>query len=225
MPTDFASRCRSTISASANAIASSIDHASWCARVNRPRERAHRRGADVVEPEVAGAAEIAAGIEVAGRPRHAASARWPRAPPGPASLRRLRELSEDEAFQVVGLGHAEQHRMIAALHPLLDHRHVRLRVDARVVDDLGERRLVDVVRAAAGDQRAARIEQLQRAQVDLLVAGARVRRPPPCSWRTPAGRARSCRTARPARSRPRSSSNTLPTRASTGDAVARGVRA
>ena len=133
------------------------------------------------------------------------------------------QLSEDEALQVVGLRHAEQHRMIAALHPLLDHRDVRLRVDRRVVDDLGERRLVDVVRTAAGHERAARVEQLQRAQVDLLVAGSGLRRPPPCSSRTPADRARSCRTARRRRSRPRSSSNTLPTRASTCDAVARGV--
>ena len=86
--------------------------------------------------------------------------------------------------------------MIAALHPLLDDRHVHLRVDRGLVDDLGEHRLVDVVRAAAGDERAARVEQLQRAQVDFLVAGARPSRPPPCSSRTPAGRARSCRTAR-----------------------------
>src|SRR5262245_17070462 len=39
--------------------------------VDRPRERAHRSRADVVEAEVAGATKVAAGVEIAGRPRHA----------------------------------------------------------------------------------------------------------------------------------------------------------
>ena len=52
MPTDFTSRYRSTISASANAIASSIDHVAGVRRVNRSRQRAHRAGADVVEAEI-----------------------------------------------------------------------------------------------------------------------------------------------------------------------------
>jgi hypothetical protein len=38
--------------------------------VNGSRELSHRGGADVVETEVARAPEIAAGIEIAGRPRH-----------------------------------------------------------------------------------------------------------------------------------------------------------
>ena len=63
--------------------------------------------------------------------------------------------------------------MIAPLHPLLDDADVRSRVDRGVVDDLREVRLVDVIRTAARDQRPARIQQLQRAQVDLLVAGVR----------------------------------------------------
>ena len=115
--------------------------------------------------------------------------------------------------------------MIAPLHPLLDDRDVaRARRRAASRDDVGERRLADVVRAAAGDQDPAGLEQLQRAQVDFLVAGERLGAPPPCSSRTPAGRARSCRTARRARSSSRSSSNTFIARASTFvDAVARGV--
>src|SRR5689334_23401373 len=80
------------------------------------------------------------------------------------------KLSEDETLQVIRLGHPEQDRMVAALHPFLDDGDVRLSVDARLVHDLGERRLVDVVRAAAGDERAAGIQQLQGAEVDLLVA-------------------------------------------------------
>ena len=89
-----------------------------------------------------------------------------------ASRPGLCQLSKNEAFQVVRFRHAEQHGMIAALHAFLEHRHVRLRVDGRLVDDLGEQRLVDVVRTAAGVERAAAVEQLQRAQIDLLVAGA-----------------------------------------------------
>ena len=65
--------------------------------------------------------------------------------------------------------------MIAALHAFFDDRHVRLRVDGGIVDDFRERRLVDVVRATAGHERPARVEQFQRAQVDLLVAGRRLR--------------------------------------------------
>src|SRR5579859_70766 len=49
---------------------------------------------------------------------------------------RLRQLSQNEALQVVRLGDAEQHRVIAALHPLFDNGDVNLRVDGRFVDDL-----------------------------------------------------------------------------------------
>src|SRR5712671_3529113 len=42
---------------------------------------------------------------------------------------RLRELSEDKAFQVVGLRYAKQDRVIAALHALLDNGDMYLRVD------------------------------------------------------------------------------------------------
>ena len=92
---------------------------------------------------------------IAPRNSRAASHATPAAVSSIAAI--LGELSQDEALQVVGFRHAEQHRMIASLHPLLDDRDVRLRVDRGVVDDLGERRLVDVVRAAAGDERAARV--------------------------------------------------------------------
>ena len=44
-------------------------------------------------------------------------------------------------------------------------------VDGCLINQPGERRLAEVIRTAAGDERPSRIEQLERAEVDLLVAG------------------------------------------------------
>src|SRR5437762_5653226 len=60
--------------------------------------------------------------------------------------------------------------MVAALHPLFDNRDMDLGIDRRLVHQFRERRLVDVVRATAGHERAAGVEQLQRAKIDFLVA-------------------------------------------------------
>src|SRR5687767_10739328 len=60
------------------------------------------------------------------------------------------DATQDKALQVIGFWNADQHRMIAALHPLLHDRKGRMAVDGRVVKDLREQRLVDVVRATAG---------------------------------------------------------------------------
>src|SRR6266850_562738 len=89
--------------------------------------------------------------------------------------RRLLDAAEDEAFQVIGLGHADDDWMIASLHPLLDHRHRRVAVDRRQVNHLREHLLVDVVRAAARDEIPTWIEQAHRAEIDLLVSRHRVR--------------------------------------------------
>src|SRR6186713_3448039 len=65
--------------------------------------------------------------------------------------------------------------MVASLLALLDDRDGRARVGRRLLDDLEEQLLADVVRAAAGDERAVGIQQLDRAQVDFLVAGGGLR--------------------------------------------------
>src|SRR5688500_1693080 len=77
-------------------------------------------------------------------------------PGGPRAL----HPPQDEALQVVGLRHAEQHRVIASLHPLLDHRERGVTVGGGVLQHLGEHRFVDVVGAAAGDEVAAGRQQL-----------------------------------------------------------------
>ena len=82
--------------------------------------------------------------------------------------------AQDQTLQVIGLRHAEQDRVIASLRPLLDERHVGAGVRGRLGDDVEEHGFGDVVGAAAGHQEAARFEQLERAQVDLLVAGQRL---------------------------------------------------
>ena len=46
--------------------------------------------------------------------------------------------------------------MIATLTPLLDHDNVSARVGGGLGDDAAERGLIDVIRAAGGDERAAR---------------------------------------------------------------------
>ena len=48
------------------------------------------------------------------------------------------QLAQNQAVQVLGLGHPEQHRVVAALGPPLDDRHLAAGVDGRVVHDLGE---------------------------------------------------------------------------------------
>ena len=89
------------------------------------------------------------------RPAAPSASALPARPPR-ARRRRSREFSQNEALEIVGLRNAEQDRMIASLHPLLDDRDVGLRIDRGVVDDLGERRLVDVIRAAARDRASRR---------------------------------------------------------------------
>ena len=85
--------------------------------------------------------------------------------------------------------------MVARLAALLDDRDRRPRVDRGRVEDRLEVRLVDVVRARAGDEAPARVQELQRAEVDLLVPAGRLRTRP-CSWRRRAGRGSRCRSAR-----------------------------
>ena len=74
-----------------------------------------------------------------------------------AGLRATRsgKSAKQKTLQVIRLGHAEQHRVIAALHPLLDDAHRDTGVQRRFVHDLSEHRFVDVIRTAAGDQIAA----------------------------------------------------------------------
>src|SRR6478752_3781297 len=86
----------------------------------------------------------------------------------------LLDFAQDEALQIVRLRYAEKNRMIAALHPLFDDCDLRLRIDGGVIHDLRELRFADVIRAAAGDQRPSRLQQLQGAKVDLLVPGGRL---------------------------------------------------
>src|SRR5262249_35664229 len=85
----------------------------------------------------------------------------------------LSQLPQDETLQIVGLRHGHQHGMISALHPFLDDDNVAAGVHRGRRQHVGERRLADVVGAAAGHEEAARPEQLERAEVDLLVAGER----------------------------------------------------
>src|SRR5260370_14307426 len=54
--------------------------------------------------------------------------------PGVSALA-LRQLSKDEAFQVIRLWNNEEDPMIAPLHPLFDDRDARLRVDGLVLHD------------------------------------------------------------------------------------------
>src|SRR5262249_29697620 len=82
-----------------------------------------------------------------------------------------REFSEHQTLEIVGLGHADEHGMIARLRAFLDERHGGARVYRRVRHDGDERRLVDVVRAAARDEMTARRQDPQRPEIDLLVAG------------------------------------------------------
>ena len=86
----------------------------------------------------------------------------------------LRELPEHEALQVVRLRNAEQDRVVTGLPALLDDRHRRAGVHRRGLEHRLEAVLVHVVRAGAGDEAAAGPQQLQRAEVDLVVAAHRL---------------------------------------------------
>ena len=70
---------------------------------------------------------------------------------------------------------AEKDRVIAALHPLFHHCHGRAAVGGCLVEHREEQAFLDVIRTAARDEAATRVEQAQRAQVDFLVAGKRAR--------------------------------------------------
>src|SRR6266567_3903706 len=61
------------------------------------------------------------------------------------------QFAEDEALQIVGFRHAEQDRVVAALHPFLDDSNGHSRIHRRRIHDVGELRLIDVVRTAAGN--------------------------------------------------------------------------
>src|SRR5437773_5899159 len=80
-----------------------------------------------------------------------------------------RQLPQHEAFEVVRLRDAEDDGVVAGLPALLDDGHRRGRVGGRRGQDLLEVGLVDMIGARAGDQAAARLEQLEGAEVDLLV--------------------------------------------------------
>src|SRR5262249_28995141 len=82
------------------------------------------------------------------------------------------KLSQHETLQVVGLGHAQDHRAVADLPALLHDRDRPAGVARGRGQDLLEIGLVDVVGAGAGDEAAAGFEDLERAEVDLLVAPA-----------------------------------------------------
>src|SRR5688500_3409126 len=73
------------------------------------------------------------------------------------------QFPQNKALQVIRLGHPQHDWMIPALHPLLHDADDYLRVERRVEDHFRERRFVDVVRAAAGNQKPARLQQLERA--------------------------------------------------------------
>ena len=60
--------------------------------------------------------------------------------------------------------------MIASLRPFLDERYERAGVRRRFRHDVQKHRLVDVIRAAARHEIPADPEQLQRAEIDFLVA-------------------------------------------------------
>src|ERR1044071_2689762 len=78
--------------------------------------------------------------------------------------------AQDEALQIVGLGDADEDRVIASLHAFFDDGYRSVTIHRRLVNDGGEHLLVDVVGAAARNQISTRIEQPHCAQVDLLVA-------------------------------------------------------
>ena len=65
--------------------------------------------------------------------------------------------------------------MITALHPFFDDSHVGQCVNGGFVHDFREQRFADVVRTAASHEHAPWIQQLDGAQINLFVAGARVR--------------------------------------------------
>ena len=88
---------------------------------------------------------------------------------------KLSELPQNETLQVVGFRHSEHDRMISPLHALLDHAYINSRIERRIENDLRKGGFVDVIRAAARDEESARLEELQRPQVDFLVAGERLR--------------------------------------------------
>src|SRR3954469_6256990 len=99
-----------------------------------------------------------------------------------ASAGRIRisgQLSQNQALQIVRLGDVNQDRVIAALRALLDQRDLGVRVGGGGCDHVDEQLFANVVRATARDEKAAGAEQLQRAQVDFLVARERLadRRP------------------------------------------------
>ena len=59
---------------------------------------------------------------------------------------------QDEALEVVGLGHAQQYRVVTRLRASLDDGHDSPGISCRLFEHRREQRLADVVRAAAGDQ-------------------------------------------------------------------------
>src|SRR5262245_20176751 len=95
--------------------------------------------------------------------------------PPEKGMARLLDATQDKAFQIVRFRDADEHRMVTALHSLLDDRHVSMAVNRRLVHHRLEHCLADVVGTAALDDVAARLEQLNSPQVDFLVAGQRVR--------------------------------------------------
>ena len=66
--------------------------------------------------------------------------------------------------------------MVLSLRPPLTNNYISPGIVRRLGEDLQEERLSDVVGAGAGDQVAARLQELQCPQVDLLVSAVRGRR-------------------------------------------------
>src|SRR5262245_9166248 len=83
------------------------------------------------------------------------------------------ELSQEEALQIVGFRHGEQHGMIACLGALLDQREHDSCIVRGALHDVEESRFADVKGATAGDERSPRLEDLEGAEVDLLVRAER----------------------------------------------------
>jgi hypothetical protein len=77
---------------------------------------------------------------------------------------------QDQAFQVVGLGHGEQNGMVARLRPALHHHDRPVGVECRRGNDFEQVSLADMERAGAGDEVSARVQDFQGPQVQLFVA-------------------------------------------------------
>ncbi len=81
--------------------------------------------------------------------------------------------SRDHTLQIISLRNADQDRVIARLRSLLNYLQRSVSIVCGFSDYLQEQFFRHVIRAGAGDEYAARVQQLQRAKIYFLVTARR----------------------------------------------------